>query len=60
VRKGDLIFAATTSGGEITHEVIYWGNDMVLDADIVRGVIIRPMPEFFVDYFWITARRFLP
>lgn len=60
VRKGDLIFAATTSGGEITHEVIYWGNDMVLDADIVRGVIIRPMSEFFADYFWITARRFLP
>ena len=60
VRKGDLIFAATSSGGKITHEVIYWGNSMVLDADIVRGVILRPMSDFFVNYYWITARRFLP
>jgi hypothetical protein len=60
VRKGDLIFAATTSGGEVTHEVIYWGNETVLDADIDRGVILRPMSEFFVNYYWITARRFLP
>jgi hypothetical protein len=60
VRKGDLIFAATSSGGKITHEVIYWGNNTVLDADIVRGVMIRPMSDFFVNYFWITARRFLP
>jgi cell wall-associated NlpC family hydrolase len=59
VRKGDLIFAATTSGGEVTHEVVYWGNDTVLDADIVRGVILRPMSDFFVNYYWITARRFL-
>ncbi len=60
VRKGDLIFAATSSGGKITHEVIYWGNNTVMDADIVRGVMIRPMSEFFVNYYWITARRFLP
>jgi cell wall-associated NlpC family hydrolase len=61
VRKGDLIFAAETSGGEITHEVIYWGDDTVLDVDIVHGVMQRPMPDFFLNYyFWITARRFLP
>jgi hypothetical protein len=60
VRKGDLIFAATSSGGKVTHEVIYWGNNTVIDADIVKGVMIRPMSEFFVNYFWITARRFLP
>jgi cell wall-associated NlpC family hydrolase len=60
VRKGDLIFVSESSQGKITHEVIYWGNDMVMDADITNGVMIRPMPEFFVYYFWITARRFLP
>jgi cell wall-associated NlpC family hydrolase len=60
VRKGDLIFVSESSQGKITHEVIYWGNDMVMDADIKNGVMIRPMPEFFVYYFWITARRFLP
>jgi cell wall-associated NlpC family hydrolase len=60
VRKGDLIFVSESSGGKITHEVIYWGNNMVMDADTVKGVMIRPMPEFFVYYFWITARRFLP
>jgi len=60
VRMGDLIFVSGLSGGKITHEVIYWGNDMVLDADIVNGVMIRPMPDFFVYYYWITARRFLP
>jgi cell wall-associated NlpC family hydrolase len=60
VRKGDLIFVSESSRGKITHEVIYWGNDMVMDADITSGVMIRPLSEFFVYYFWITARRFLP
>ncbi|MBN2084572.1 MAG: C40 family peptidase [Anaerolineales bacterium] len=60
VRKGDLIFVSELSGGEITHEVMYWGNNMVMDADITNGVMIRPMSEFFVYYYWITARRFLP
>ncbi len=60
VRRGDLIFVSESSKGKITHEVIYWGNDMVMDADIKNGVMIRPMAEFFVYYFWITARRFLP
>ncbi|MGB7540156.1 MAG: NlpC/P60 family protein [Anaerolineales bacterium] len=60
VRKGDLIFVSESSKGKITHEVIYWGNDMVVDADITNGVMIRPMPEFFAYYFWITARRFAP
>jgi len=49
-----------SSGGKITHEAIYWGNDQVMDADTPQGVTIRPMPEFFKYYFWITARRFLP
>jgi gamma-D-glutamyl-L-lysine dipeptidyl-peptidase len=60
VRKGDLIFVSESSGGKITHEVIYWGNNMVMDEDIQNGVMIRPISEFFVYYFWITARRFLP
>jgi hypothetical protein len=60
VRKGDLIFVSESSGGKITHEVIYWGNNLVMDADITNGVMIRPMTEFFVYYFWIATRRFLP
>jgi hypothetical protein len=60
VRKGDLIFVSESSKGKITHEVIYWGNNMVMDADITNGVMIRPMPGFFANYFWITARRFIP
>jgi gamma-D-glutamyl-L-lysine dipeptidyl-peptidase len=60
IRKGDVIFVSESSGGKITHEAIYWGNDQVMDADTPQGVTIRPMPEFFKYYFWITARRFLP
>ncbi|MBN1439632.1 MAG: C40 family peptidase [Anaerolineales bacterium] len=61
VRRGDLIFAAESSGGEVAHEVMYWGDDMVLDVDIHHGVMLRPMPDFFLQYyFWIAARRFLP
>jgi cell wall-associated NlpC family hydrolase len=60
IRKGDLLFVSESSGGAITHEAIYWGNDLVLDADTPQGVTIRPMADFFHLYFWITARRFLP
>jgi cell wall-associated NlpC family hydrolase len=60
VRKGDLIFVSESSGGTITHEAVYWGEDQVLDADTPQGVSIRKMTDFFGMYYWITARRFLP
>jgi hypothetical protein len=60
VRKGDLIFVSESSQGKIAHEIIYWGNDRVMDAGIKNGVMIRPMPGFFVYYFRIIARRCLP
>jgi cell wall-associated NlpC family hydrolase len=60
MRKGDLIFVSEHSGGNVTHEAIYWGSNLVMDSDAGRGTTIRPITEFFRFYFWISARRFLP
>jgi len=60
IRKGDLIFVSEQSGGLVSHMSIYWGNSTVLDAVTIRGVVIRTFPDFFTNYYWITARRYLP
>jgi gamma-D-glutamyl-L-lysine dipeptidyl-peptidase len=60
IRKGDLIFVSEQSGGFVSHMSIYWGNSTVLDAVTIRGVVIRTFPDFFTNYYWITARRYLP
>ncbi|HEY5118131.1 MAG TPA: NlpC/P60 family protein, partial [Anaerolineales bacterium] len=60
IRKGDLIFVSEQSGGPVSHMSIYWGNSTVLDAVTIRGVVIRTFPDFFTNYYWITARRYLP
>jgi hypothetical protein len=60
IRKGDLIFVSEQSGGLVSHMSIYWENSTVLDAVTIRGVVIRTFPDFFTNYYWITARRYLP
>jgi cell wall-associated NlpC family hydrolase len=60
LKKGDLIFTSKTDGGPIFHVAMYWGDNMVLDADTPAGVQVRTLAYRLKYEFWVTARRYLP